>query len=94
MRKIARRDANHVQIVAAFRKLGCSVLDLAAIGNGCPDLLVCKGDKHRLVEVKNDKQPPSGRLLTDDQAKFHSLWPGRIVICTSVEHVPMIIENL
>ena len=40
MRFAARVDGNQTAIVAALRKAGCNVLSLAAIGRGCPDLLV------------------------------------------------------
>ena len=40
MRRAARVDSNHIEIVKAFRKLGCSVLSLASLGKGVPDLLV------------------------------------------------------
>ena len=40
MRQAAKRDANHAQIVKRFRDIGASVLDLGAVGKGCPDILV------------------------------------------------------
>lgn len=95
MRKIARRDDNHAEIVAAFRKLGCSVLDLAAVGSGCPDLLLGRGGKDRLVEVKDCDKPPSARKLTEDQARFHALWNGRpVAIVENLEDVERTVNNL
>lgn len=35
-----RVDANHSQIVKALRQCGVSVLSLAPVGHGCPDLLI------------------------------------------------------
>jgi hypothetical protein len=40
VRRAAKVDANHGEIVKALRSAGCGVLDLSAVGNGCPDLLV------------------------------------------------------
>lgn len=40
MRRAARVDANHAEIVAALRDRGCLVQSLAALGHGVPDLLV------------------------------------------------------
>ena len=43
MRRAAKIDDNQAVIVKALRKAGCEVMSLAAIGNGCPDLLVYRG---------------------------------------------------
>ena len=81
MRTAAKVDHNQKEIITAFRKFGCSVLPLHTIGQGCPDLLVSKSEhKTVLVEVKDGNKPPSARVLTKDQEKFHSAWRGRICI--------------
>lgn len=36
--KYGRRDANHPQVVAWYRELGCAVADCADLGLGLPDL--------------------------------------------------------
>lgn len=89
MRRAARKDANHPEVVQAFRDLGCSVLDLARMGEGCPDLLVWIPSrvKMTLVEVKNGAKAPSARKLTPDQEKFFKAWHGPVVVVTSVEDV-------
>ena len=76
---IARKDANHDEIVGYFERLGWSVADLANVGRGIPDLLV--GGVHPelgrimvLVEVKTDK----GKLRAN-QIEFAQLWRGRPV---------------
>ena len=79
---ISKVDANQGDIVAALRKVGCEVLSLAAVGKGCPDLLVFYGgvsyrahDSHLfLLEVKSAK----GKL-TPDQVEFHRDWPVIVV---------------
>ena len=52
MRRAARVDANHRLIVAALRTAGCSVLSLAAVGKGCPDILVARAGINYLLEIK------------------------------------------
>ncbi len=69
-----RTDANHVQVAAAFRKLGCKVLDLSRQGKGCPDLLIRLGSVFHLVEVKT----PTGRTNALQDA-FRQDWPVSIV---------------
>lgn len=79
-RTAARVDRNQTEIVEAFRKFGCSVLHLHQIGKGCPDICVGKKGKSVLVEIKDGSKPKSGRMLTDDEQKFHDEWKGSIVI--------------
>jgi hypothetical protein len=69
MRRAAKRDANHAEVVDALRASGCGVVDLAAVGAGVPDLLVCAPTwphTTSLVEVKDGRKPPSARRLTPD----------------------------
>lgn len=88
MRRAAKVDDNQAAIVAALRAAGCGVLDLSAVGCGCPDLLV-HSPAHPwhsvLLEVKDGAKPPSARKLTPDQERFHSRWRGSIAVVTSVE---------
>jgi len=88
MRRAAKVDANHGEIVAALRAAGCGVLDLSAVGSGCPDLLVHGPTypwRHTLLEVKDGAKPPSARKLTPDQEKFHAGWKGFIHVVKSVD---------
>lgn len=79
MRRKAKIDDNQVSIVSGLRKAGALVLSLAAVGRGCPDLLVCRGDRLFLLEVKDGAKSPSRRKLTPDQVKFHRKWPAKVV---------------
>lgn len=74
MRRAAKRDSNHAEIVKALRGNGVKVLDLGAVGNGCPDLLVGAQGRLTLLEIKDGDKPPSARTLTDDQVRFHREW--------------------
>ena len=80
MRKHGRIDANHKEIVDALRGIGASVLSLANLGNGAPDLLVSLRGENFLLEVKTAK----GRL-TEDEMRFMSEWSGQINIVRNVE---------
>jgi hypothetical protein len=71
MRRAAKVDANHVEIVTEFKMRGCSVLSLAPMGRGVPDLLVAFGGVTWLVEVKGEKGKE-----TEDQQKFALQWTG------------------
>lgn len=87
MRRASKVDRNHSEIVAAFRKLGYSVISLAACGHGIPDILAGKRGTNLLAEVKDGNKPPSARKLTEDQEKFWREWKGRIILIESVYDV-------
>lgn len=84
MRRAARTDANHREIVDALRKVGCVVHDTSALGGGFPDLVV-KAARVLLMEVKDGKKPPSARRLTPEQEKFAAEWAGHWVCVSSVD---------
>ena len=79
MRRDARTDANHAEVVKAFRSMGCLVLSLAPIGRDVPDLLVKCNGRLCLVEVKDGKKPPSSRRMSIGQQAFADEW-GTILI--------------
>jgi hypothetical protein len=89
MRRAARIDANQREIVAALRDiLGCTVMSLAGVGNGCPDLAVGWRGRNYFLEVK----PPCGPLggisrqtLTDAEQQWHRTWRGQRAIVTTVD---------
>jgi hypothetical protein len=76
MRRAAKVDRNHGAIVEAMRKAGATVQSLAAIGNGCPDLLCGFAGQTVILECKDGTLPPSARRLTEDQMKWHGQWRG------------------
>ena len=81
MRLRGKTDDNQKRIVSALRQAGCSVLSLAAVGEGCPDLLVHRAGTGRLhlLEIKDGSKAPSRRRLTPAQVAFHAKWPVTIV---------------
>lgn len=69
MRRAAKVDANQEQIVSALRAAGATVQSLAAIGMGCPDVLVAfRGGMH-LLELKHGKGKPN-----ELQGRWHVAW--------------------
>lgn len=85
MRRAARVDANHGEIVAALRKIGATVTSTAGVGNGFPDLAVGWRGMTLLLEVKDGSKPPSAKQLTDDERKWHAEWRGHADVVESVE---------
>ena len=94
MRKRPRQDANHHQITAEFKRLGCSVLDLSAKGDGCPDILVAFAGRMRLVEIKDGAKPPSRTRLTPDQVAFWNSWKANPVIVRDLADVQRCMESI
>lgn len=58
-----RRDENHAEVVAAARKMGAKVTDVATVKKFCDILVGYKGCL-LIVEIKNGKLPASQRKLT------------------------------
>lgn len=82
MRKHGKVDKTQAAIVEVLREYRFSVLSLASLGNGAPDLLVARSNRNYLIECKNT---PIGYKLTPDQKKFHSRWNSDVHIIGSVE---------
>lgn len=91
MRLKARTDANQATIMKALRQMGCEVLSLSAVGHGCPDLLVSKGHRIILIEVKDGAKVKSAQKLTPDQVAFHSRWPVHVV--TNLDEAVNVVNN-
>jgi hypothetical protein len=89
MRRTARVDANQAEVAMALKAVGATVLSLAGIGAGCPDLLVgrvmrcprCQSavPQNQLLEIKCGVN-----RLTASQREFHTLWRGPIQIARSI----------
>ena len=76
MRRAARVDANHAEIIRVLRKAGCSVLDMSRLGGGAPDILIGYGGISLPAEIKCGAKPPSARKLTPKQREWHDSWTG------------------
>lgn len=95
MSRYARRtDQNHTALAAELRARGYAVTDLAAVGKGCPDLLVSKNGRALLVEVKRDARAARGakrgaaqQATLERQAEFRALHPGIVVVAVTADDV-------
>lgn len=96
MRRAAKVDANHGQIIATIRGFGISVSDTSNVGEGFPDT-VCgygigadgTGGRCFLVEIKDGAKVPSKRRLTPAQEAFRASWKGNYVVLETVEQARM-----
>lgn len=80
MRRRARLDVNHREIVKALRAVGASVLSLAAVGSSVPDLLVGFGGVTYLLEIKRadglEANTLAKKVRLRDQAEWRAKWRG------------------
>ena len=93
MRRAARVDRNHGEIIKAFRKLGFSVADTSKLGAGFPDLVIAFAKRTALVEVKDGTKVPSARVLTKPEADFRADWKGTYLIAESLDDVTAIAKS-
>lgn len=93
MRRRARTDSNHAEIVEALRRAGCTVQSLAAIGDGTPDLLVGYDGRNLLVEVKDGAKSPSRRRLTPDERTWHAAWAGQVAVASTIDEALAVIRE-
>jgi len=71
----ARIDTNHKEIVKALRDAGATVVSLAAMKHGIPDILVGYNGETILMEIKRDAKAK----FTSDQLDFMGKWKGGAV---------------
>jgi hypothetical protein len=89
VRRAAKVDGNHADVVKALREAHVAVRSIAPMGKGYPDLMCSVHRYMCLVEVK---QP--GEQLNAAQVKFRDGWPGDIHVVTSPEQaVQAVIEG-
>ncbi len=92
-RGACRVDSNHAEIVSALKDAGVSVLDLSAVGGGCPDILAAIPSWQCLLEIKAPLGPRTdpdthddAKDLTAAQVEFLARWKGpRIFIVRSAK---------
>jgi hypothetical protein len=79
MRRAAKVDAVQEQIVSALKAAGARVQSLAAIGKGCPDILVAYGTRPDvrlyLMELKTGKAEPN-----ELQKRWHIAWQAPVYV--------------
>lgn len=85
MRRAAKTDRNHAEVMAGLRSAGAEVTSLHAVGQGVPDLLASYRGQWYLIEVKDGKKAPSDRVLTPDQKKWIQKQHAEVHVVETVE---------
>jgi Holliday junction resolvase len=67
-----RVDENQKTIIHTFIALGASVIDLSAVGRGCPDISIGYNKQTVFVEIKSSEKAK----YTEAQVKFMQNWKG------------------
>lgn len=81
MKRMPHLDLNHSVIVEALRARSCGVQSLAAIGDGCPDLLVSAFNLNHVLEIKDPTRP----ILRPAQKLWRTRWRAPVHVVTSIE---------
>ena len=89
MRRNARVDKNHSEVVEAFRKMGASVLSLTPLGRGIPDLLVAIGGVTWLIEIKSKKGKEN-----DLQLEWAENWRGARAVVRDTQGVETVVKTM
>lgn len=88
MRHAPRRDPNERAIIDGLRARGFSVQQLD--GKNIPDLLVGKGGKNWLVEIKRPPGPKGGasekgQHLSEGQLAWQQAWRGQVATVNNLD---------
>jgi Holliday junction resolvase len=86
-RRGRRVDGNQASIVEALRASGWHVSDTSNAGDGFPDLVVAKGGRVLLLEVKDGTQRASARKLSEREIKVHAAFAAKGVTVAVIESV-------
>jgi Holliday junction resolvase len=89
------KDGNHDEIVKRFQELGCSVIEMHAVGiPGMPDLAVGTIGRTHLCEVKSPETRYGRAGLNPNQLAFVRDWRGeRVHVVTSVDEATALVQN-
>lgn len=74
--RAAKVDSNQKDIVKALLDVGASVLSIARIGSGAPDIIAGYRGVDTMMEIKRDHK----QKLRTEQADFASTWRGKPVV--------------
>jgi hypothetical protein len=83
-----RVDGNHGEIMETLRDAAISAVSLAAVGDGCPDILAGFRGTCIVLEVKMP-----GAKLTAAEEKWHAKWSGPVAIVTTPEEAVIAVLN-
>jgi len=77
MRRAAKVDSNHTEVVNDLRQRGATVLNTHQLKNAF-DILVGYAGRNWAFEIKDGNKPPSQRKLTKGEQAFQDSWKGQI----------------
>ena len=83
VRRTQNRDRNEPELVEALERCGFAVTPLAG-GDGCPDLLLSRGHRWYVAEVKN---PQGKNRVSQSQADFRGRHHAPVLFLRTVEDV-------
>ena len=84
------RDARRAALIAAFEDAGATVVSLARVGGGCPDLLIGYQGQIALCETQGPGAP-----LSDERLAWYGAWRGpAVTVLRSTEDVARVLEAL
>lgn len=91
--RIRKTDRNHAELIEQIRKIpGVTVIDTHTLPKFVDCVVGVRGVNY-LLEIKDPKKPPSGRKLTKDQKKLHSVYTGTIHVVEKFDDVLKIING-
>ena len=86
MRRNAKKDDNHDEIVNALVASGATVQTLHQLGGNCPDILCGFRGRNYLIEIKRPKaKGQQAGKLSDGQKDFLTVWHGQASVVKSIE---------
>lgn len=87
--QIAKVDENQPGIVDELKTIAeLSVVSLAKVANGCPDLIVGFAGRNWLFEVKMP-----GKGLNEAERAWHQNWKGQVHIITTAREAAWLIVS-
>jgi len=92
MRRVAKVDSNHKEIVQELRNRGASVLNTHQLKNAF-DILVGYAGSNYAFEIKDPNKPPSARKLTEGEKGFHDAWKGNVNVIHTADEAWDLITN-
>lgn len=93
-RRRAKRDLNHAELVETFKRLGWSVLDMADMGRGMPDVIIGDSQGTYLVEIKNPATYYGRKGLSRSQKSFAETWGGVVHVVKTIDEVVDLTKRL
>lgn len=94
MRRRAKSDGNQAEIVKQLRRIpNLSVVVTSRVGQGYPDIVVGFQGVNFMMEIKDPKQSPSQRKLTNDEEHFQRNWRGQYAVVTTIEDCVSVIAK-